>query len=55
MYCTKCRRRLRYRQRQIGHFAQCPLCGKPIIFPKPRMQAPESRWRKVKRWLKIAR
>jgi predicted RNA-binding Zn-ribbon protein involved in translation (DUF1610 family) len=53
MYCTKCRRKLRYRERQIGHFGRCPLCGKPILFPKPRQLAPLSGWGKMKRWLKI--
>ena len=52
MYCTKCRRKLRYREHQIGHFGRCPLCGKPIMFPKPRL-APETSWGKMKRWLKI--
>jgi predicted RNA-binding Zn-ribbon protein involved in translation (DUF1610 family) len=53
MYCTKCRRKLRYRDRQIGRLGRCPMCGKPIIFPKPRQLAPESKWGKMKRWLRI--
>jgi predicted Zn-ribbon and HTH transcriptional regulator len=45
--CQKCGRRLRYRPSQIGHLAKCPLCQKPILFPKP------TEAEKGKRWLKI--
>lgn len=33
--CKKCRRRLRYLDRQVGHFGQCPACRNPFIFPEP--------------------
>ena len=32
--CPKCERKIRYRASQAGRFAQCPLCKKPLIFPK---------------------
>jgi rRNA maturation protein Nop10 len=53
MYCKQCHRKLRYREKQIGKLGRCPMCGKPIIFPKPHTLGPETRWGKMKRWLKI--
>jgi hypothetical protein len=50
--CPKCRRRLRYRERQIGSLARCPLCERPIVFPKPAAW-PETRWTKLRRWLHL--
>jgi len=32
--CPKCNRRLRYRESQMGQLARCPLCHRPIVFPK---------------------
>jgi hypothetical protein len=32
--CKKCGRRLRYRERQGGQIAKCPLCQTIILFPK---------------------
>jgi hypothetical protein len=46
--CTKCGRKLRYRDVQIEHPGKCPICQKPIRFPKP----PEKP--KINRWVKIA-
>ena len=40
--CRKCGRKLRYRQRQAGHFARCPLCQTVILFPK--LPDPRRRW-----------
>jgi LPXTG-motif cell wall-anchored protein len=31
--CPGCRRRLRYRQRQVGHQGGCSNCGQHITFP----------------------
>jgi hypothetical protein len=31
--CPGCRRRLRYRARQVGHAGQCSHCGGKIVFP----------------------
>ncbi len=31
--CPSCRRRLRYRLRQVGHRGQCCNCRQPLIFP----------------------
>jgi hypothetical protein len=31
--CPNCRRRLRYRERQVGHPGQCPQCKSPLVFP----------------------
>ena len=31
--CPKCRRRLRYRARQVGHAGQCSHCGSKLTFP----------------------
>jgi hypothetical protein len=50
--CPKCRRKLRYRERQIGSLARCPLCERPIVFPKPAAW-PETRWTKLRRWLHL--
>jgi DNA-directed RNA polymerase subunit RPC12/RpoP len=33
--CPKCGRKLRYRQRQIGHGGKCPLCRRVFLFPRP--------------------
>jgi hypothetical protein len=41
--CRKCMRKLRYRERQAGQIARCPLCRALIRFPKPEA-APRSRW-----------
>lgn len=51
--CPKCSRRLRYRETQIGRLARCPLCERPIVFPKPATLA-ETRWSRLRRWLHIA-
>jgi DNA-directed RNA polymerase subunit RPC12/RpoP len=48
--CPKCSRKLRYRERQIGKLAQCPLCERPIVFPRPE-GFKDSRWRRIRRWL----
>ena len=50
--CPKCSRRLRYRQRQIGRLARCPLCERPIVFPRPT-NMPETRWKRFRRWLHL--
>ncbi len=31
--CPKCRRRLRYNERQVGHKGKCSNCGNDVIFP----------------------
>jgi hypothetical protein len=31
--CPKCRRRLRYLARQVGHKGKCSNCGGDVIFP----------------------
>ena len=31
--CPKCRRRLRYNERQVGHKGKCSNCGNEVIFP----------------------
>jgi predicted RNA-binding Zn-ribbon protein involved in translation (DUF1610 family) len=31
--CPKCRRRLRYMERQVGHKGKCSNCGNAVIFP----------------------
>ncbi len=36
--CTKCKRRLRYQERQVGHKGKCSNCGSDVIFP-PTAQA----------------
>jgi LPXTG-motif cell wall-anchored protein len=36
--CPKCRRRLRYVSRQVGHKGQCSHCHTDLIFP-PLSQA----------------
>jgi hypothetical protein len=41
--CRKCARKIRYRERQIGQIAKCPLCRTLIRFPEPDV-APKSRW-----------
>jgi hypothetical protein len=52
LQCPKCSRRIRYRESQFGKAALCPLCRRPIVFPRVRLS--ESRWLKMKRWLKLA-
>ncbi len=46
--CSKCGRKLRYRDTQIERLGKCPLCQRPLRFPRP----PEKP--KVSRWMKIA-
>jgi hypothetical protein len=31
--CPGCRRRLRYREKQVGHKGMCSNCGQELIFP----------------------
>src|SRR5262249_56740637 len=31
--CPRCRRRLRYRQRPVGHSGRCSNCGGGVTFP----------------------
>jgi hypothetical protein len=31
--CPKCRRRLRYKAKQVGRKGQCPQCGETLTFP----------------------
>src|SRR5262249_8478112 len=33
--CPKCNRKLRYRNHQIGRVSQCPICRRPLAFPRP--------------------
>ena len=50
--CTKCGRKLRYRESQANHLGRCPLCHKPILFPKPPDEAREkSTWRNLVRYV----
>jgi ribosomal protein L37AE/L43A len=46
--CGKCGRKLRYREKQIGHLARCPLCQKPLRFPSPPTAPRVSPWRKIR-------
>jgi hypothetical protein len=52
LQCPKCGRKLRYRESQAGRLAACPLCHRPIVFP--RLLRPETRWTRMKRWLGMA-
>jgi len=36
--CTKCKRRIRYQERQVGHKGKCSNCGSDVLFP-PLSQA----------------
>jgi hypothetical protein len=40
-WCPKCRRKLRYREAQIGKASQCPICKRPFLFPKPEEEPKE--------------
>jgi predicted amidophosphoribosyltransferase len=51
-WCPKCGRKLRYRESQIGRLANCPLCERPIVFPRPEGLV-DSRWTKLRRWLHL--
>jgi DNA-directed RNA polymerase subunit RPC12/RpoP len=51
-HCPKCSRKLRYRESQIGRLAKCPLCERPIVFPRPA-DFVESRWMRLRRWLRL--
>ena len=31
--CVKCKRRLRYLERQVGHKGKCSNCGGDVLFP----------------------
>jgi len=53
-WCPKCNRKLRYRERQIGSLARCPLCERPIVFPRPA-DMPEKHWTKLRRLLHLSK
>jgi hypothetical protein len=46
--CKKCGRKLRYRQSQINRLGKCPLCQRPLVFPKPPETPKVSRWMKIR-------
>jgi predicted amidophosphoribosyltransferase len=46
--CPKCGRKLRYRDSLIEHLGKCPLCQKPIRFPKPVVPPKPTVWSKVR-------
>jgi hypothetical protein len=50
LFCPKCHRKLRYRHSQGGRLGQCPLCKRPIPFPKPPQ--PRHPWH-VRVWKKV--
>jgi ribosomal protein L37AE/L43A len=50
--CPKCKRKLRYRENQVGKVGQCPICRRPLIFPPP-IEMPETRWMRFRRWLRF--
>jgi ribosomal protein L37AE/L43A len=31
--CPGCRRRLRYKRKQVGHKGECSNCGRALVFP----------------------
>ena len=47
--CNKCGRKLRYRESQINRLGKCPLCQKPLVFPKPPevVRTRTSPWKKI--------
>jgi transcription initiation factor IIE alpha subunit len=51
LICEKCNRRLRYRESQAGKLGVCPLCKKPLMFPKADEE--DGRWTRFRRWLKV--
>jgi phage FluMu protein Com len=48
IHCRKCGRKLRYRNSQVNHFGKCPICQKPILFPKPPEEPKTSPWTKFR-------
>jgi hypothetical protein len=52
LQCPRCSRRIRFRKSQFGKAALCPLCKRPIVFP--RIELAQSPWKKMKRWLRLA-
>jgi uncharacterized Zn finger protein (UPF0148 family) len=50
--CPKCGRKLRYRPPQVGRVGKCPVCHRPVIFPRPPEEAAPGGWMNVRRWLK---
>jgi DNA-directed RNA polymerase subunit RPC12/RpoP len=52
--CPKCGRKLRYRPSQIGRSSQCPICRRPLAFPRPPEAPPEPAFRAlVRRFLRL--
>jgi hypothetical protein len=45
--CTKCGRKLRYRDTQVERLGKCPLCQKPMRFPRPPEKPRPNRWVKI--------
>lgn len=46
--CTGCGRKLRYRDTQVERIGKCPLCQKPIRFPKPVLPPKSTVWSKFR-------
>jgi DNA-directed RNA polymerase subunit RPC12/RpoP len=50
--CPKCGRKLRYRTSQVGRSSQCPICRRPLTFPRPPEEpTPEPAYRALARRL----
>jgi uncharacterized Zn finger protein (UPF0148 family) len=52
--CPKCGRKLRYRLSQAGRLGQCPVCRRPVIFPRDAGASAPGGWAKMRRWLRLA-
>jgi hypothetical protein len=56
--CPKCHRRLRFRKSQMGRLGMCPLCKRPLLFPKldagPRNPLIRLR-RRLVHWVSLSR
>jgi hypothetical protein len=52
--CPKCSRKLRYRASQAGKLGQCPVCRRPVIFPRAADGRAPGGWARMRRWLRMA-
>jgi len=53
MNCPRCQRKLRFRESQMGRIGLCPLCKRPLLFPKLHEEHNRLAWlrRRLVHWV----
>ena len=52
--CRKCGRKVRFRERQCGQIAKCPICRQLMRFPEAP-EKPPGPWTRMKGWFSASR